>query len=508
VKQFSLYNSFRKMVVVTISFALLGVITSCGTSHEKPNIIVILADDLGYKDVGFNGSEEVPTPNIDRLAESGVRCTNAYVSHPYCGPSRAAIITGRYHRRFGHESNPRSYDEVEGLPLSEITIADLIRGQGYATGVIGKWHLGNNKIFHPNRRGFDHFFGFTEGWHYYHLDKSSVDNENHILLERNGEVDLKYQGKRAYLTDVLTFESIDFILQNKDNPFFLYICYNAPHTPFEATEKYLQRVEHINLDASFLEDGNMKEQYIENRRIYAAMVNAMDEGVGSIMKTLEDEGIRDNTLVFFLSDNGGDGRFNLRFLNDQHALNQSLEQPVHYPMAANNLPLRGNKGDVLEGGISVPFVVSWPGVLPEGTDYHGIVSAMDILPTSIALAEGKLPEDRSYNGNNLMPFIKGIVPADTSRDLRWYRFYANNEGGKLNISARRGPWKLYRESIHDSFHLYNLDDDIGEINDLADSYPEIVVEMVRNYEEWIKTHERALWYDYDQNRRDEENVYY
>ncbi|MCF7567049.1 sulfatase-like hydrolase/transferase [Sabulilitoribacter arenilitoris] len=500
--------------------------TSKKTSKEvesstlKPNIIVILADDLGYNDVGFNGSLEVPTPNLDKLAESGLRCTNAYVTHPYCGPSRAGLITGRYQRRFGVQANPHKNDTIEGLPLSELTIADLLKKQDYTTAVIGKWHLGKNRIFHPLKRGFDHFFGFVGGGHQYHLDElkdtphwnSDADTEwfedYTSWLELNGKPDPKYMGKEGYITDVLSDESVNFIKKNKENPFFLHLSYNAPHDPFQATEKYLKRVENVNFDTSFIKDKSQVDSYLKNRKIYAAMVNALDEGVGQILKTLEDEKLTENTLIVFLSDNGGDGRFNHRFVGDEYAVPAPEN---HTPMVASNLPLRGNKGDALEGGIRVPFLMSWPGVLPKGVDYNGIVSSLDILPTAVSVAGGNLPTDREYDGSNILPFLmQGQV---VERSFHWYRFKAlaygsNLYGDWLEISSRKGDWKLYRRGKDASYHLFNLSEDIGEQNNLADQYPEKVEEMIRAYQEWIQTHKAPLYLDYPIKKHNVEELYF
>ena len=240
-------------IALSLLIIALGIKASAEPTY-KPNIIVILVDDLGYKDVGFNGSKEVPTPHLDKLAKSGIRLTNAYVSHSYCGPSRAGLITGRYQRRFGVEANPHS--EGAGLPATEQTLGTLLKRSGYRTGAIGKWHLGFSEGYHPNERGFDEFLGFLGGGHQYFNKNLKETASQHYdgALERNGKVAQEYLGKDRYITDVFSDEAIRFIKENKGNPFFLYLCYNAPHGPFQASQKYLDRVKDIELDTSFIKN--------------------------------------------------------------------------------------------------------------------------------------------------------------------------------------------------------------------------------------------------------------
>jgi arylsulfatase A-like enzyme len=475
---------------------------------EKPNIILILADDLGYKDVGFNGSKEVPTPNLDKMAQAGVRFTNAYVSHPYSGPSRAGLITGRYQRRFGVQANP--HGKGEGLPKTEKTLGTLLKKSGYHTGVIGKWHLGFTEGYHPNERGFDEFFGFLGGGHQYftknYKEKSNTGYDG--ALERNGEAAQEYIGKDMYVTDILSDEACSFISRNKDKPFFLYMNYNAPHAPFQASQKYLDRVKDIELDTSFITEKEKLKEYMRNRRIYIAMINAMDEGIGQIQKTLKEEGLTENTMIVFLSDNGGDGRFNHRFVGDEYAVPSPGNHPL---MLANNLPLRGNKSDLLEGGIRVPFLISWPGSLPEDVDYTGVVSSLDIVPTALEIAGGNLPTNRTYDGNNIIPYLgkKEIM----ERSFYWYRFkplaYGNKiYGDRLEIAFRRGDWKLYRHGKDFSFKLFNLANDIGELNDLASQYPEKVKELIIEYEKRIQIHKAPLYFDYPDSLHHIDELYY
>ena len=474
---------------------------------ENPNIIVILADDLGYKDVGFNGSEEVPTPNLDKLSASGVRMTNGYVSHSYCGPSRAGLITGRFQRRFGIEDNPEFKEH--GLPKTEFTLGALLKKSGYHTGIIGKWHLGFSKGFHPNERGFDEFFGFLGGGHQYFTKKykRQPDSGYYGALERNGKVAEEYVGKDLYLTEVLSNEACKFVTHNKEKPFFLYMNYNAPHTPFQASKKYLERVKNVKIDTSFITENNKKQQYLVNRRTYIAMVNAMDEGIGELQKVLKEEGLIEKTLIIFLSDNGGDGRFNHRFVGDKSAVPSPKGHPL---MVANNLPLRGNKGDCQDGGIRVPYVMSWPGTLPEGVDFDGIVSSLDIVPTAVAVAKGKLPSDREYDGENVLPYLLGEIEGE--RSFCWYRHkpivYGNAiYGNRLEIALRRGDWKLYRHGKGFPFRLYNLSEDVGELNDLSLKHPEKLQELIAEYEKKIESHIAPLYLN-DPKSYSNEQLYY
>lgn len=476
---------------------------------EKPNIILVLADDLGYKDIGFNGSKEVPTPNLDKIAKAGVRFTNAYVTHPFCGPSRAGLITGRYQRRFGVQANPNS--QGNGLPKTEKTLGALLKESGYHTGIIGKWHLGFSEGFHPNERGFDDFFGFLGGGHQYFTKYYNNEPNSGYdgALERNGEVAQEYLGKDMYLTEILSDEACSFIRRNKDKPFFLYMNYNAPHTPFQASQKYLDRTKDIELDTNFITEKEKLEEYKENRRIYIAMVNAMDEGIGEIQKTIKNEGLLENTVIIFLSDNGGDGRFNHRFVGDEDAV--PLPKGNHPHMVANNLPLRGNKGDLLEGGVRVPFFISWPGTLPKSIDYTEVVSSLDIVPMSLAIAGGNLPKDRDYDGINIIPYIGKGESAE--RSLFWYRFkpfkYGNKiYGDRLEVAFRQGDWKLYRKGKDYPFKLFNLAKDIGEQNDLSSKHPKKVKELIFEYEKGIQAHKSPLYLDYPDSLHNKEELYY
>src|SRR5262245_6447241 len=329
--------------LAALSIVLLPSFAALAADAKKPNILIILADDLGYADVGFHGCKDIPTPNIDSIARNGVRCTNGYVSGPYCSPTRAGLLTGRYQQRFGHEFNPGG--GTAGMPVDQVTLADRLKKAGYATGLVGKWHLGSAPQFHPQKRGFDEYFGFLGGQHAYFPEKG---NKADPILRGTEPVD-----EQEYLTDAIARESVAFIERHKKEPFFLYMAFNAVHTPMHATDKYLKRVANIS---------DVK------RHIYAAMLSAADDAVGAVLAKLKEAGLEENTLIFFFSDNGG---------------------PTMKGTTINgsrNEPLRGSKRQTLEGGIRVPFAVQWKGKLPAGKVYDKPVIQLDIQPTALAAA--------------------------------------------------------------------------------------------------------------------------
>ncbi len=336
----------------------------------KPNILVIVSDDHGYADVGFHGCKDIPTPHLDRLATGGLRCTRGYVSHPFCSPTRAGLMTGRYQQRFGHENNPfyDPADHIEGLPVSEKLLPAFLREAGYITGWIGKWHLGAAPEFRPLKRGFSETFGFIGGGHRYQNWKPDTANEYLVPIERNGTpVDVP-----GHLTTAFGDEASAFIRRHPDAPWFLYLAFNAPHTPHEPTPEKLAAFASI--------------QY-PKRRKYAAQVSLMDDAIGTTLSALRDSGQAARTLVFFFSDNGG---------------------PIgDTGNGSDNHPLRGGKGTLYEGGVRVPFVVSWPGQLPEGKTYDQPVSSLDVFATSLAAAGAGMPSDRKYDSVNLLPYLTG-----------------------------------------------------------------------------------------------------
>ena len=411
---------------------------------QQPNVIVIVSDDLGFADVGFNGASDIPTPHLDRLAASGVRFTEGYVTHPYCSPSRAGLLTGRYQQRFGHENNPpyAPEDETIGLPLDETLLSKVMKEAGYATGAVGKWHLGDAPRYLPTNRGFDTFFGFSGGGFNYY---GRGGEDRHIL--RNG--DPVPASEITYLTDDFTREAVRFIRQRRDEPFFLYLAYNAVHAPNQAPRRYLKQTRHIQ-DAF--------------RTVYGAMTVAMDEGIGEVVRTLNKQGIRGNTLLFFVNDNGG-------------------------RLGSDNRPLRGHKGKLYEGGVRVPFLASWPGHLPEGATYDEPVSALDIYPTAAAAADAAPAHADRLDGVNLLPFLQGEKQFAPHDALYW------RVSGGLGYAVRRGRYKLIKPAALEERQLFDLKLDPGERNNLAEEKPEVVRQLLARYRQWDAQLTSPLWQD-------------
>lgn len=447
----------------TLTTLLLGPVTVLHavepSTSAKPSILVIVADDLGYGDIGVHGGKDVPTPHIDALAARGVRCTNAYVSAPYCSPSRAGFLTGRYQTRFGHEFNPHVGEEGKlGLPLEQRTIADHLRSAGYATGLVGKWHQGFDAAHHPQSRGFDDYFGFLVGGHNYLLRKDaeaefgSAHSRN--MIYRNREV----QKLDGYTTDLFTDEAIAFMQRHRNRPWFLYLAYNAVHTPLEMLEKYSARVPKSIAD--------------RERRGYLSLLIGLDDAVGRVTAHLRETGKDKDTLIFFFSDNGGSGR-----------------KPFLAYNTGINTPLRGDKGQTLEGGIRVPFFVSWPGRLPAGKTYDQPVIALDILPTACAVAgvKGNLDVD----GVNLVKHLTGEESTAPHEALFW-RFGPQK-------AVRMGKWKLvdwmdFETKRSSGWQLYDLAKDIGEKNDLAAAERHTVATISAAWEKWNKGNIAPLWH--------------
>ncbi len=421
------------------------------TTARRPNIILIVADDLGYADVGFHKqADDIRTPNIDRLAAGGIRATNGYVSCPVCSPTRAGLMTGRYQQRFGNEFNPGPAGPAGvdfGLPDSEVTLPEALDKAGYATGMVGKWHLGLTRRSHPMSRGFESFFGFPHGSHSY--VNARADTRNPIMrgFEPVAEV--------GYLTDAFNGEAAAFIEAHADRPFFLYLAYNAVHTPMEAPEKYKDRFAGV-----------------ENprRRTYAGMLSAMDDGVGQVLDALRKRKIDRNTLIFFISDNGGPTRTN----------------------GSRNDPLRGDKATVWEGGIRVPFVVCWPDRLPAGKVYDQPVIALDIFPTALAAARGKPPEGHPLDGVDLLPWLEGQREGSPHETLFW------RIGAKRAV--RHGRLKLLKNDS-DEWELYDLAADIGEQKNLATEQPEAVRELSGLYAKWDSQMSEPRWKQTGARRR-------
>jgi arylsulfatase A-like enzyme/catechol 2,3-dioxygenase-like lactoylglutathione lyase family enzyme len=412
------------------------------SAAPKPNIVIFLADDLGYADLGVQGCRDIPTPHIDSIARGGVRFTDGYANHPVCSPSRAALMSGRYQHRFGfeHNSGPERYAaENFGLPRDEPTIAERLKPLGYATGMVGKWHIGFKEGLRPHERGFDFHYGFLSGAHTYLPDGRDADP-----IVRNGT---PVTDEKEYLTDAFAREAVSFIDRSKEGPFFLYVAFNAVHSPQEATSKYEQRFASIT---------------DPKRRTYAGMLSAMDDAVGRVLAKLKEIGQDENTLIFFYSDNGG---------------------PTPQTTSRND-PLRGFKGQVLEGGIRVPFLAQWKGRLPEGKVYDQPVMAFDIHATALAAAGGTLPAEKPLDGVDLLPFLTG-QKSGAPHDRLFWRAGAQS-------AVRMGDWKLV-SARGEAPQLFNLRDDIGESKDRSKTEPAKFAELRGAYQAWDTQMMPAQW---------------
>jgi arylsulfatase A-like enzyme len=437
-----------RLALVTACLVLLA--APLGAADRLPNVVFIVGDDMGYADVGFHGCKDIPTPNLDALAKSGVRFTSGYVSGPYCSPTRAGLLTGRYQERFGHEFNPGAGPNL-GLPVTETTIADRLKAAGYVTGLVGKWHLGAAEQFQPPKRGFDEFFGFLGGAHSYFPAKAKADT----IFRGDKSVD-----ETEYLTDAFGREAVAFIDRHKAKSFFLYLAFNAVHTPMHATDARLKKFESIK---------------DTQRRTYAAMMAAMDENIGKVLDKLRAEKLEENTLVAFISDNGGP------------------TMPGTTINGSVNAPLRGSKRTTLEGGVRVPFVVSWKNVVPAGKVYDAPVIQLDLTATALAAAGVAVKPEWKLDGVDLLPFATGKNAGKPHETLYW-RF-----GQQMAI--RHGDWKLVKyDTAADGgkagttgYKLYNLADDNGEKTDLAAKMPGKVTELETLWKKWDAELVKPLW---------------
>lgn len=446
------------------SFFVITGLCTLTLQAKGPNLIIILTDDQGYADVGFNGSPDIQTPHIDTIAANGVRFTNGYVSFPVCAPSRAGLLTGRYQDRFGFTTNPTISPKAEsaGIPTDEHNLAEVLRPVGYTSMIVGKWHLGSHPTHHPLNRGFDEFFGFLSGGHDYFPESLTLEDLSEVT-EQWGWYRTKLIRNRTrveideYLTDELSNEAVSFIERHHsdESPFFLYLAYNAPHTPLQATSKYLDRFPNLT----------------GKRKTYAAMLSAVDDGVGRVLAKLREHQIEDETLIFFLSDNGG-------------ATNN----------ASINTPLRAHKGTLFEGGIRVPFAAQWKGTLPAGVDFDLPVISLDIMATIVALAEAPIAQDRPLDGVNLIPHLTGQDPRPPHSWLFWRKFH------DMSRAVRFNDYKLVdNDPRSEEMELFDLKLDIGEANVLLKrvfgtgamgveregaAYP--IEEMIQAWERWSK----------------------
>ncbi len=466
-----------------LACALAGVLAASafGAASRRPNVVLIVADDLGYGEPGCYGGKDVPTPHLDSLATNGVRFTHGYVTAPFCAASRAALLTGRYQTRFGFEFNPigaANSDPAIGLPVGEVTLPAALREVGYATALVGKWHLGGSAKFHPQRRGFDEFFGFLHEGHYFvpppwaghvtwlrrrtlpdgskgrwtspdgrtlwstHMGNFEPDYDaDNPILRASQPAD-----EKANLTEAFTREAEAFIARHRAQPFFLCLAYSAVHSPLQGRDDYMKRFAHI---------GDIQ------RRIFAAMLAQVDDGVGRVLARLRSLGLEEDTLIVFLSDNGGPTR----------------------ELTSSNAPLRGEKGQLLEGGVRVPFLAQWKGRLPAGRVESRMVSSLDLFPTALAAA-GAIPPAKT-DGVNLLPPLAAPSDAPIRRAHYW----------RVGAQAAfiQDGWKIHRGRGDTRWQLYDLSADVGEARDLAAQQPDRVALLEAAWKELDAGMVAPLW---------------
>ena len=420
----------KKLILALVYFSLL---VSCSTSTDsKPNIIIILADDAGYSDFGFMGSDEIKTPNLDQLAFDGVTFNNAYVSASVCSPSRAGLLTGMYQQRFGHECNLDS-DVNNSFDPNQITIAEALKTEGYNTGLIGKWHLGDKTQNHPLKNGFDYFWGFISGArNYFYNPNEEFRNSIRNVVENYTQT--KFDG---YLTDVLGDRAIGFINKNHEsnNPFFLFLSFNAPHTPMHAKDDVL-------------------EKFKDNpRQVYASMMWSMDEAIGSVVEALKENDQYDNTIIYFLSDNGA------AMSND-----------------ASPFPFKGWKGNQYEGGIKTPMIMTWKNKIKSNTQFDGFISALDIFKTSLEASNVNKEYMINADGKNIMNYLNDNNIKN--ENLFWRK-------DKM-ATVRSGDYKLIR--LNDtSTVLYNIKKNYFEDFDLKINKPQVHDSLLKLLSSWEST---------------------
>ncbi|WNJ19487.1 sulfatase [Pontibacter sp. G13] len=446
-----MWNYLKGFLALIILLGWQGDIV-CLLAQSSPNIIFILSDDAGYADFGFQGSEMMITPRLDRLAQSGVVFEQAYVTAAVCGPSRAGILTGRYQQRFGFEENNvpgimdhyLQTDDDMGLPLDQVTMADYLKAQGYRTALFGKWHQGNADRFHPTFRGFDEFLGFRGGARsYFPFTADHPASRQEDWLERGYR---KFGESDGYLADVLVDETIQFVERNQEQPFFVFLSFNSVHSPMDALPEDLAQFPELT----------------GKRKKLAAMTLALDRACGRLLDKLDELGMTEHTLVVFTNDNGGPTDSN----------------------ASDNSPLSGTKANHLEGGIRVPFIMRWPAAIEGGKRFAPPVSTFDLLPTFLTAAGGNPDTLTHLDGVDLIPFLNGQeegIPHDT---LFWKK---ENRG-----AVRAGDWKLLRFPDRPA-ELYHVVNDPGEMHNLASEHPDKVRQLYKALFRWEVTLARPKW---------------
>jgi len=432
----------KKLFHCIVSMLLLAAIADAAPT--RPNVVVILADDLGYADTGYQGSPDMVTPNIDSIARSGVRFSAGYVTAPVCAPSRAGYLSGIYQNRYGFEDNPGPYrlreDVKIGIPKTVKTLPERMKALGYVTGIFGKSHTGDDIQFHPLNSGFDEFFGFINGASNYRSDGkwgTKINQPSNPIYRGFQKVE-----EMEYLTDAIGREAVSFIDRHHAEPFFLYVPFNAIHGPQQGTDQDLEK---------------FKDVVNEKRRFALAMTCALDRNVGRVMEALRKHGLEKNTLVVFFSDNGG-------LPKNNGSLNTSL---------------RGVKGQLWDGGIRIPFCLQWPAKIKGGRTLDFPISSLDLLPTIVSTAGGKAD---GVDGMNLIPFVTGeTVPPNRNLYWRFNRAWA----------VRDREWKLVNQGSKPQ--LFRIAEDISEKTDLYVQQPDVVKRLQADYEAWNATLMPKLW---------------
>jgi arylsulfatase A-like enzyme len=429
-------------ILLSISAAFAAVVVRGAVGGEAPNIVVILADDLGWADLGHDGSQ-IDTPNLDRLAKQGIKLTRFYASAPMCSPTRAALLTGRYPHGVGMPelASPAKRGNVPPLALANeaITIPEALQPAGYRSIAVGKWHLGFTEAARPRQHGFHEFWGSLLGTPGFWQPKETYHNETPITVQ-------------GHYTDALTSRAVQYVRDHDRSrgPLFLYLAYNAPHYPLEAPAELISKYRRRFADRGFF-------------AVYAAMVEQLDTGIGRVLTALEERGLTENTLIVFTSDNG-----------------PSAEPPGPGVEAAeaSNGPLREYKFSTHEGGLRVPFLAKWPGRIPAGAVRHEVGVTMDLLPTFLAVAGVTPAAGHEIHGTSLLPLLRG-EPFSRAGAIHWET--------SLNAAVLRGDWKLVHQYWQPP-RLYRVAEDIGEERDLAAQHPETVAELLALHDAWRMRH--------------------
>jgi arylsulfatase A-like enzyme len=438
----------RILALVAFSLvAVTGFAQRQAVNPQKPNVVLIITDDVGYGDFGSYGAPDIKTPNIDRLAKEGVRFTDFYANGAVCTPTRTGLITGRYQHRVKLEQalGSRPGDREAVLPLTGRSLPQLLKNNGYATALIGKWHLGWKPEFGPNAHGFDYFFGFLSGATDYYMHVGADGRPD--LYENGAAVEVP-----GYMTDLITARSVRFVEQNAARPFFLEVAYNAAHWPFQPPDHSSAATRNASSQGPNPFFQGPDDSPPATRADYAAMLERADQGVGQILKALEDRGLTRNTLVIFTNDNGGE-------------------------WLSRNAPLFHRKGTLWEGGIRVPAILRWPGQLPAGRTTPQVGITMDLTASILAATSTPIPADARLEGANLLPILRGDSPP-RERTLFW----RINAPERQQLAVRSGPWKLLVDG--GQLLLFDLPKDIGEKTDLALRRPDLVARLRGQISEW------------------------